>query len=447
MTIRVPQYQTPNPLDLLFFAYDDAARRLGLPDGFIQINLELASRLDVPAVKQAVAALHRVYPATASRVVRSAVRGLPRWQLDVEPPDLDRVVRVCPLYPSTEEELRRQVDRLMRTRLDAANRPPLQFHLFTGLARGDELVIRWPHALMDARGGFLIAEEIDRLYGQQPDLDALTSLGDEHRDDFTRLTRTCRRPTRVAEPYTPEVALPHPGDLSQLGPVQLLIRRLSADQLSQTRDACQQLCPSVRFGAFLRAVAIRALQQLVPPRRRSYYSVGCLIEGREPPYRTPVCRNLFSAGRIRLPAELASNPVAAASMIHDQTTHLADRGLNTATVSAAARLARLPPSILAALVRRSFIHGPWGQQRGDMSSPPSIPLGFLRAFSREMPTFCGTELSRAYFFRPPQPMDGLPILITVDRGQLTICGPCFESRTRLMGEFLDLLVQRLLTRE
>ena len=447
----------------MFFAFDRAAERLDLPGAFIHTHMELGGRLDVAGLRRALAALHRVYPVTNSRLERSAVLGRPRWHLDVRPPDLDRVVRVHQLDPANDESLRREIEKLLSARIDPVHLPPLQFHVFTGLDRGDVLVVRWPHALMDGRGGFVIIEEIERLYREKPEPATLASAGDEGRDDFARLvsgkpavSRLRGRPLRSwvtetrtsshREPGERDAQLPLAPPLGELGPLRFAVRHLPADEVRQARDVAAHLCPSVRFGAFLRAAAVRALHRLMPqpPRPRTSYSVPYLIEGRDRPYRVPVCRNLFSLERVRVPAALAADRRAVATLLHERTADMLARGPMTRYLASVLRLSRLPTSVLAALVRHSLIAGlpPW--QRGDLAEPPSLPMGFIRAFTRAMPTFCGAELRRTYVFRLPLPRVGMGIQVTADHGQLTIGGLCFEAQAAMMRQFLDDFVAALL---
>jgi len=456
VSIIVPRFQVPNPLDLMFFAFDRAARRLGLPGAFIHFNLELGGQLDVEGLKRTLAAVHRVYPATGSRLEWSPVLGRPRWRLDVCPPDLDRVVQVHRLRPATEEELQRRIDGLLGTPVDLVNLPPLQFHVFRGLSGGDLLAVRWPHALMDARGGCVVMEEIERLYQTAPDPSALTSAGDELHDDFARLTAGNRAGQGLAllrKWVAPDPSrewrnaqLPVAPELGELGPLRSAVRRLSAGEVRRVHEVSRRLCPSVRFGAFLRACAIRALHHLMPrPQRpRTRYSVPYVIEGRERPCRRPVCRNMFNLERVGVPADLAPDRAGVARLLHDRTAEMLAGGPTAGYLATVVRLSRLPTAVVAGLVRRSLTTEPPSWQRGELAEPPSLPMGFLRAFTRDMPTFCGARLLRTYAFRPPLPRVGLAAQVAAEQGQLTICGFYFEARAAMMHRFLDEFTAALL---
>ena len=86
--------QDLNPVDYMFYVTGRVLRGFGLADANIQLIIELGGTLDVKRFRRTVAALQRVYPVMASRLVRSDITGRPRWRLDADPPDLPQVVQV-----------------------------------------------------------------------------------------------------------------------------------------------------------------------------------------------------------------------------------------------------------------------------------------------------------------------------------------------------------------
>ena len=87
------RYHHPNPLDTLLYAADESWRLCGLPGADLHGMLELGGPVDVGGLRRAVAALHWLYPATQSRLAPTMINGYPRRRLDVEPADLEQVVR------------------------------------------------------------------------------------------------------------------------------------------------------------------------------------------------------------------------------------------------------------------------------------------------------------------------------------------------------------------
>lgn len=457
MSSVIPEFQIPNPLDLLFFAFDRAGDRLSLPGAFIHMHLELAGQVDVPGLRRAVACLHRLYPVTHSRLEWTTMMGHPRWRLHVPAADLQSVVQVHELSPAAPAELSRRIDALLNRRIDARRLPPLRFHVMRGLAEGDLLVIRWPHALMDARGGFIIMETIDRLYRENADPSAITSAGDERLNGLERLRqleagpRPSRDRSRACKPRDAgrDAQLPVCPEFRELGPLKADIRRLDVDECRMAQEVSRRLCPSARFGAFLRACAIRSLDRIMPtfPRGNLRYSVPYVLEAREPPYRSPVCRNLFSLDRLSVPARIASDRAAVAMQLHEGTASMLEAGLQTRHLATAMQIARLPTAVLGVGVRRSLILPPSPWQRGEVSEPPSMPMGFMQAFGQEAQVFCGAQIRYVHAFRPPLPRAGIGIQVIGQQGRLAVCGLCFEARERMMRTFLDDFVAGLVSTE
>lgn len=174
------------------------------------------------------------------------------------------------------------------------------------------------------------------------------------------------------------------------------------------------------------------------------YSVPYLIEGRRPPYRQPICRNLFSLERIKVPCAMSSNVAAVARLLHTETARMLAAGPGTRYLETAVALSRLPTGLLAELVRRAIVAPTPGWQRGGLADTPSLPLGFMRVFPQGLSQFCGATLRRAALLRPPFPRTGLALQATAEHGRLTICGLAYECRLAMLDTLLDELVATLL---
>lgn len=450
------RFQYPNPVDLLYFAADEAARRIGLPGPHVHIHLELRGRLDLEGFRRALAALYRRYPAVGARRDLSMLTGRPRWRLGDPAPDLRRVLRVHTVGPATETQLHRQIEQLFTTHLDSVNLPPVHFHIFRGLPRGDVLVMRWSHALMDARGGFLILEALDRLFHRAPDPNTVSSAGDELRDDFARILAQAapqRRAKMVLERMTGSGAPDavgvqlDPGPLPpHLGPMRYLRRYLTPAQTHRAHENSRPVLGSARFSDFLRACAIRAFHHLMPKPLApgTLYTMKALINHRNR-RQGAVCWNLINALPIAVPARLAEDRALVAKLIRRQMAgHLA---AETAIRQYAALrlLTRLPTAWVAALLK-----GDLSARRGAAplrpSTTPSLLLGVIGPFSRPMSTFCGVELLNYYSFGAVQPRPGLLVDVNVTEHGLNVTGVCFESwiGTEILATLLDRFVAELL---
>jgi len=449
-------FHIPNALDRLFFVFDRAAARLSLPGAFIHMHLEMAGQVDVEGLKRALACLHRVYPVTAGKLEWSNHLSSPRWRLYARKTDAGQPVFVHHLSPPTEAELDRQIDRLLAQRIDPVKLAPFQFHVMRGLPAGDLVVIRWPHALMDARGGFLIMETIDRLYREAPDPGGLMTAGDERFDGLSELIQRAaeaHRPTPGPERQSAgpeqELQLPICPDFRELGPLRGIVRKLDESGCQRAQEIVKRTCAPARFGAYLRACAVRALHRLIGRRAAAGlgYSVPYVFEGRQPPYRSPVCRNIFTAERLFVPVGMALDRPAVARMLHEGTSRLVAAGPDARRLKRSLMITSLPAALLGHLVRHALIYPPEPWQRDEFGRPPSLPLGFMQAFGMEKRSFCGAELRYVHAFRPPLPRQGIGIQVMGEQGRLAVCGLCYEVRWEMMNRFLDDFIEAILSPE
>ena len=440
----MPAYHHPNPFDLLFYAGDLARAQLGLPQTNIQLIIELEGRLDVDGFCRALAALHRVYPATNSRLTRHPLTGHPRWQLpeadSASPAEPGTALRVHGDAALSRAAVHRASERLTAAPLDYINGPPLQFDLFQNLPAGDVLCMRWPHAFMDARGGALVLEELQRFYEEKPDLAALEPNPDESHDDLPRLLGklTTWQRTRLA---VKKPGLPPPADWSDIqlpaGPLlpadlelRYVMRSLPGDDMRRIADNAMRICGFARVGDYLRACAIRALHETMPRPLApgAGYSTNQLADNRKRRSRHPICHNLFCAMPIHIPQSVAGDIKATADIISNNTAEMRATGYVAHWWARLERLAQLPPAIVAAILKNSLKPDQTGHPRGGLGNTPSLPMGFMGSFSREMSNFCGTGLHGVSGVGGILPHEGLAINLNTPNDRLFITGAYYHPR-------------------
>jgi len=441
----------------MFFASDEAARRMGWPALHVHIVLELGGRLDLPGFHQALRALYRVYPTAAASLERAPLTGWPRWRLHEQSPDPRRVVTLHRVDPPTEPELTRRIHDVCARALDVASRPPVRLHVFQGLARGDVLLMRWPHALMDARGGMALLDEINRLYEEAPDPDTLRSAGDEQRDDFARIVAGVAPARRAGilcdwlarrKPAPRKVVGLARGPVPEvLGPPRFVLRRLTPEQTRRVSDNALRVCGFARFGDYVRGCALHALHRVAgrPVSSDAVYTTLNLVNARKGRDAGPVCWNLTSGLPLSVPARIADHPARIADAIRDQMlAHVAEqtrlRGMVVLSL-----LMRAPLAAVAAFVG-ACERGRSGAGRAALLPPPSLPLGLLGPSPRVGRTYCGAELVNFYGFRTPRPTAGFAVDVNTTRDRMNIAGTCFESRVplRTLETLLDAIVATLL---
>ena len=457
-----------NPLDALFLAIDGAWRRCGYPGAEIHWYCELKGEIDVPGLCRALQALYRLYPATAGRLTRSGCTGRITWRLDGGPIDPQRAVSLRALDPPTDDELHRQIELLLNSRLDPAARPPLQFTIFRGRPAGDFLVLRWPHALMDAHGAATIVATLLRLYEERPDPRTLDSLGDERRTDFgvlgpplslpaclrllgrgagsrrTRVegtgTRRCRRGAwRDIRPGAPACG-------AGAARVRFYVRRLSREQYAQVRATAIQVCGLARTSDFVRACAICALHEVLgaPAAPESGYSTLLLVDNRRRRDPTPVCHNVFSTLPVLVRSTIAADRRRVADLFQDAAAQTLRPGVLERRLAGLTLLARVPTGILARLLAHALRAGRSPLPIG-LIHPPSLPLTFMHLFPRPLKTFCGAELVNLFGARPGIPADRLVVNVSTAQERMNISGiwiePCVPRRC--VEAFLDRFVALL----
>ena len=447
------QYHEPNPLDLLFFANEAAGRRARLAPGHIHLATEVEGELDIGRLQHAVAALHRVYPVTASRLELCPWTGRPHWRLDVPPTDPRRVVRIHELQPPTRTQFRAEYERLLAAPIDATRHAPLQFHIFHGLPPGDILVLRWPHALMDARGGGMMSEELDRLYEEVPDFSARSSAGDESRIDFQPLLARVppgRRVQMLAQAlvksdwhrkrYAQLATEPIPADP---GALRCVFRHVSPDDTRGILEHALRIGGVGRFPDFLRACALWALHEIMPhpvPPDALYTTLNLLDRrNRRQPLRW--CCNLTSALPIAVPAGLVQDRQRAADLVREQTGRYLASDTPRQHAAVLWLLTRLPTAWLGAAIKTRLSPGRRVTPRLGVAPAPSLPLGLMGPTTRPMTTYCGRRLLNYYGCRPPLPDTGFAIEANLTTDRLNLTGVCYERRVPVA--MLTALIDRL----
>lgn len=447
-----------NPQDRVFFAYDRALRRLGLPGIHIQVHLDMIGPIDVEGLRQTLLAIYRLYPAVGSRLDRHPLHGTPRWRLDAPLPDLDRVVSIHPLVPPTEEEWTRRGEDLLHEPMDLVSLPPVQFHVFRGLPTGDRVIIRWPHAFMDIRGMILLAEDIDRIYRQKPDLASIRTAGDEQRRDFENLIAA---PTLLDQIKLLAAGRGHHHRIAArdrwlpigrvrrpIGRIRHIKRFFSTEQTRQTQEAALRVCGFAQYGDFVRASALRAMHRVMPspPRPGDTYSTLNVLDHRRRRQRAPVCHNLFSGLLLRVPAGMVEDRKAVATLLRQQTEQImAGDGIRR-HLAAVKMISRLPVALLTEAMYQNMNPERESALPVAFGTPPSLQVGFSADAPTLLPTFCGATKAYTYGLGIPPPLSGFAIDLNLIHGQLHVTSTFLESRIppatmcRLIDDFAAALL-------
>ncbi len=438
-------FHTPNPLDLIFFAYDNAAARLGLPKGNTNIIWELDGRLDLDRFIEAIRGLHALYPVTAARLEFTPWAGHPRWRLDGDSHAATRAVAIENADDDGPLARRAWLEALPYRELDLTGGPPLAWHIRRGPSGGDWCVLRYPHALMDARAGLWIHEELDRIYIERPSPQSLRSAGDEQRGDFGPLLNKLSTWTRVqnaraalragaALPAAPRriVSTDLP---AQLGPLRGVWRHLDESETLAVRANSDRRCGVGRIADFARACGLRALHELSPGAAAgSTYALLNVFERRNKRQPLRQLCNLSTSVPVIVPAELAVDVPRVADAIREQTGERVASGIATEHACALWLMTRAPTSWLGAAVAKNLRPAAGARRsrrRFGLAPPPSLPIGVIGQTTRPMPTFCGVPVVNYHGFSPPLPDNGFAITVNMTESRLNLSLLAYENRVAL----------------
>lgn len=458
-------FHIPNPLDLVFFAYDDAAQRLGLPQGCTNVILELDGRLDLERFVGAVRGLHAVYPVTAARLEFERFTGRPRWRLSGGADAAERAVLLESADGDGEAAHRAWFEALPYRRLDLAVGPPLTWLVRRGPSGRDVCVLRYPHALMDARAGLWIHEELDRIYTERPALGVLRSAGDEERPDFGPLLgglSAWKRVLVAREAIRHGQALPaEPRRLvaaamrADLGRLRGVWRHLTPDETLAVREHSDRRCGFGRVADFVRACGLRALHELLPPAPAgASYALLNVFERRNRRQALRQICNLSTSVPVVVPAELAGDIPRIADAIREQTGERLAAGVAVEHACALWLMTRAPTAWLGAAAARKLrpddgVRRP--TRRFGLAPPPSLPLGLIGHASRPKPTFCDVPIINYHGFSPPVPDNGFAITVNFTESRLNLSLVYYENLVpsevagRLLERFAALLLDQAAT--
>lgn len=431
-----------NPLDITFGRIDEAWRRCGLPGVDIHLHLAFDGRIDVERLALAYVKLLKRYP------IVDAVRCADRWHAAPAPRPHGAIHEV----PAAD--FNRTAEVLLNSRIEGAA-PPLQMHIIRGDDAGDRLIVRWPHALADARGGVTLLEEIARLDRDRTPMGGLASAGDELRDDFGALDMNARgsedaRPgARHGGKSTHPIlhlasSRPLPGER-----VGLEVRTLTPDQTRAAIAASVQACGIARFADYLRATGIAVLDSLIPAQTPpdAAYSTIHLVDNRKRRDAAPVCHNVFSTIPVIIPAAIAQDRAAVGDLIQSAARAALERGDPAARLRKLRLLARLPHALVARTMAWMLLSGRRWLPTG-LASAPSLPLGFIGPPGRDLADFCGARLDGIYGVRVPSLHAGYAVNLNLAEDRLTIAMSFFEPRLprSLAVEFVNRLAARVTTK-
>ncbi len=157
-----------NPCDYLFWGQHRLNARKGEGGNVAYMLLDLDGELDPNWLQRAIAAVMRTHPATMGWFGSTLLLGRPHWRFPSDPADADTASRRALFF----EDFRNQSNAadLLKARSavgnvaewDTRNGPLVRLELYVLPDQRSRLILRWPHALMDAEGAQWFLNELTR---------------------------------------------------------------------------------------------------------------------------------------------------------------------------------------------------------------------------------------------------------------------------------------------
>lgn len=318
-------------------------RQRGYPGTGTFIMLDAVGPLEPDDVLTALRRTLETHPTTASTAAVSYWRAWPVWRIPDRP--------VTPYY--VFDDLSREADWIAATEQrcqerfsigwDPACPPQVRLEHYRGPGEQQRLVIRWPHALMDADGAQHFLAEMSRLADDTPAPlpNHLLPDGQTHnpctQHGILRRLRLAVRAFRARAPRAPVQetslcnSLPNrPADSRRL---RYLVRPWSPEMVERMRENARQVAPSgpALYSRYIGGCVLRALHRVHVEHGRTlpYYGASFPL-GVRGVARRPLTGNYLVSTALRVTPERIADPRAVAEDIDRQLREYAQRRLDLA---------------------------------------------------------------------------------------------------------------------
>ncbi|MBX3393971.1 MAG: hypothetical protein KF841_01250 [Phycisphaerae bacterium] len=348
IAFTMAQHFRLNPCDYLFWGQHRMNARRGQGGNVAFMLMDLEGELRADWLRDALAAVIKEHPVILGRFDCTLITGRPMWTVHAPArSDLDRAVdrafrhedlRNDPHWRETLAE-RSAVGNVTNWNTNADPLVRLEHYALPNYSA--RLIIRWPHALMDAEGAQWFLGELSRCgAGQSP---RPASLADDHEiiDPIAAhgLPTRCRLFARGASYQRTHsksrIRLMPPE--STTGPIdhRVIHRNLSAEETRRVQAAARLTMPSgpLLYARHLAASIVRAVHRLylqrgietdaylitLPMRVGSSDPAGKLFS------RRPMNGNYLISPMLCIPRGIAADPQAIGEMITNQLTSYHER--------------------------------------------------------------------------------------------------------------------------
>ncbi|MFQ5410920.1 MAG: condensation domain-containing protein [Phycisphaerae bacterium] len=438
--------QPLNAADRLMLVAHNGMRRLGHCGFLCQTHVWLKGRLDLDALRRAVAKLHQDYPILSARLVTPGDKSAPYWQSESRS-EVD--LREATLDGSDNAAVWHYAENLFTEPLDLHQQAPIAFHLLHWPDARDVLIVRFSHALMDGKAPEFMLSELNRRHESArtspltDQLKSCTTGSDEMADYLDRFDRRhrLRAALRVVGSH---IKLPvRSATLAQQDepswitePTRILVRTLDTDQTAALTERVKRLCGFANLAPAVLAGIFRAIHFLTPHKehRRSGFKTDVPLNLRPPGIAEPIFRNFMSFIQMSaMEAEMGDRDQLTRTLNAKMRDQLR-RGIDLGNLQMMAIMARHEKLLARHLLER---------MRKD---PIALGFGFLGPVIPGLETFLDQEVEWLYTLNSALSPPGVVLQVNQFRGRMNLILTYISEAVPepLAESFLDTIMEDLL---
>jgi hypothetical protein len=441
MLSNVNGQHTLNTADRTVLTLTQSLREDGYGALADQMQIWLGRRLNVSALRTALARLNQAHPVVTARLSREK-KGSPCWRFR---PGAECTLHETSLPSAREEDVLREAAAILAAPSDPTEQDPVAFHLLHLPDGRDLFLVQHDHCLMDINGTKLLLREINRLSSEEAGpLISAEMGGDGIRTHLRRFSLRQRlsaiwrlgKLSRVfgrSEPVTlSDATAPIPG-----GGLRIAVRELDEAQTERFMKRIVQLCGFRGVSIAVLSSVFRAILRHTPrptsDRSALFIYLGTNL--RVPKDRGPIFHNLSSVLPLLVRPDEMSEREKLIRLLNRQMRERMGENSDLAFLQWAWWLRNLPR-----LQRRPAQEVYFRQ---------CVNYGYMGVLAEKGDTFCGAPIDRifpvAQMYSPP----ALSVAPSLCGGRL-ILPVLYVADTvpeQRIQHFLDTLVTDLLEKE
>lgn len=441
-----PGRQYLNAADRLMFVAHKGLRSLGHPGFQCQTHVWLRGRVDVHALREALALLQQRYPVVTSRSVIPDRQEGPYWEFQ---PDADVELHEAALEGSDESAVHGYAEKIYVRPIDHDRVDPISFHLLHLPDGRDVFLLRFGHSLMDGKAPEFVLQEINRFHAQGGENStAIKPNGADHEPDelaayldrFDRKQRV-RAALRVIRSH---IRLPSrlmsldPPDLSDLlfEPFRIAVRSLDEAQTEVVTKRTRQLCGFMNMSPVVLASAFRAISRLTQRRqnKRTCFQTDVPLNLRPPGRFEPIFHNFMSFIQLRATGAELGHRDELTQALNSRMRDQLRRGMELGNLQMMTVMSRYERLLAKHIKERMKKH------------PFTLAFGYQGPAVSGLEIFCGQEVDRLYTLNTGMSPPGITLQVNQFRGRLNLSVSYVSSGVpeALTNAFLDTMIEDLL---